>query len=176
MGEYSQIASIEISGVYWHKNRIHNSCWTLPCLLRSYSGKIVYNSCTWLWKNEFEIQIDIDIETMDVQAWGHKEKKERDSIVVIWDRVRRWGKVERFSFFGWWQIDWRLIYSYTFDLCSKFILSLLIMITISRFARKVQFKGIRFCFSTNADPYYILGVDKTAPFQEIKLAFYKLAN
>lgn len=31
-------------------------------------------------------------------------------------------------------------------------------------------------FSSFADPYYILGVDKNAPFPEIKKAFYKLAN
>jgi preprotein translocase subunit Sec63 len=34
-------------------------------------------------------------------------------------------------------------------------------------------KGV---FSTFADPYYILGVDKNAPFPEIKKAFYKLAS
>ena len=33
-----------------------------------------------------------------------------------------------------------------------------------------------FNFSVQADPYYILGVEKEAPFQEIKVAFYKLAN
>lgn len=31
-------------------------------------------------------------------------------------------------------------------------------------------------FSTQADPYYILGVEKNTPFDEIKKAFYKLAN
>lgn len=31
-------------------------------------------------------------------------------------------------------------------------------------------------FSSFADPYYILGVDKNAPFPEIKKAFYKLAS
>ena len=31
-------------------------------------------------------------------------------------------------------------------------------------------------FCSFADPYYILGVDKNAPFPEIKKVFYKLAN
>lgn len=36
----------------------------------------------------------------------------------------------------------------------------------------------KWCFglSVQADPHYILGVEKEAPFQEIKAAFYKLAN
>jgi preprotein translocase subunit Sec63 len=31
-------------------------------------------------------------------------------------------------------------------------------------------------FSVQGDPYFILGVEKETPFQEIKAAFYKLAN
>ena len=52
------------------------------------------------------------------------------------------------------------------------------MLTILDTVRKIHlFKKNRFVFSTNiADPYYILGVDKTTPFQEIKMTFYKLAN
>lgn len=34
----------------------------------------------------------------------------------------------------------------------------------------------RFFFSTLADPYYILGVEKGTPFPEIKKAFYRLAS
>jgi len=33
-----------------------------------------------------------------------------------------------------------------------------------------------FKFSSSADPYYILGVEKSSEFKEIKKAFYKLAN
>ena len=47
---------------------------------------------------------------------------------------------------------------------------------IYRVGQKINFNKIAFAFSRNADPYYILGVEKTTPFNEIKLAFYKLAN
>lgn len=32
-----------------------------------------------------------------------------------------------------------------------------------------------FCFSTMADPYYILGIEKGIPFSEVKKAYYKMA-
>jgi DnaJ-class molecular chaperone len=51
------------------------------------------------------------------------------------------------------------------------------MLKFYRIARPLQFRGtLRACFSTQVDPYYILGVEPSAPFQEIKMAFYKLAN
>ena len=43
---------------------------------------------------------------------------------------------------------------------------------------KANFPFLRsnFKFSTAADPYYILGVEKTSDFKDIKKSFYKLAN
>ena len=51
-----------------------------------------------------------------------------------------------------------------------------IMRAFSRIARRGKLSQFFFSFSTQSDPYFILGVDKTTPFQEIKIAFYKLAN
>lgn len=51
------------------------------------------------------------------------------------------------------------------------------MMGLYRAARTCVFgRRSGFNFSTQADPYYILGIEKTASFQEIRLAFYKLAN
>lgn len=51
------------------------------------------------------------------------------------------------------------------------------MIRLSKIANNCRLATIpRFLFSSSADPYYILGVDKNAPFPEIKKAFYRLAN
>lgn len=54
---------------------------------------------------------------------------------------------------------------------------LIIMIKLSKLANNARLTMLpRFLFSTFADPYYILGVDKNAPYPEIKKAFYRLAN
>lgn len=51
------------------------------------------------------------------------------------------------------------------------------MIRLSQLANNARLTAPpRFRFSSSADPYYILGVDKNAPFPEIKKAFYRLAN
>ena len=51
------------------------------------------------------------------------------------------------------------------------------MIKLLAFTKRISLTcRAKSAFSTFADPYYILGVDKNAPFPQIKKAFYKLAN
>jgi preprotein translocase subunit Sec63 len=51
------------------------------------------------------------------------------------------------------------------------------MIKILAFTKHVPLTSqAKMAFSSFADPYYILGVDKSSPFPQIKKAFYKLAN
>lgn len=71
--------------------------------------------------------------------------------------------------------------------CPKMLIELLgrvlasfwhnLMITLIKAVRRsALLHRSTFKFSGQADPYYILGVDKTASFIDIKKAFYKLAS
>jgi hypothetical protein len=51
------------------------------------------------------------------------------------------------------------------------------MQNLKRFSRRPIYGLLKYCFSTvSYDPYYVLGVEKGTPYDEIKKKYYKLGK